>query len=347
MSKSSTETSDIDFVITWVDGTDPAWLDLKETYSDSGSKNLRQLDSRDVRYRPWDTLKFLFRGIDAFAPWVRKVHFVTWGHLPSWLDTSNPKLNVVNHGDYIPQKYLPTFSSRTIEFNFHRIPDLAEHFVNFNDDMMIIKPVGPDVFFHDGLPCDSAVLSPYRVKAGDWFYAPVTNNAVIGKYFSARKSVRSAPLKWLNFKYGKDLFRTITMLPYPWFYGFMHYHIPDSFLKSTFDELWQAEHELLDDVCTHRFRVSTDPNQWLFQEWQLASGTFYPRRTDIGEVFQIVDEDTAKGAAAYISSGKGKFICLNDNLSTEANAILAEKIVITALQGLLPARSSFELNDRD
>lgn len=335
--------TDIDFVITWVDGNDPDWLRQKREYLGS-ERGDREVDTRDVRYRPWDTLRYLFRGIDTFAPWVRKVHFVTWGHLPAWLDTTNPKLNVVRHSDYIPEKYLPTFSSRTIEFNFHRIPGLADRFVNFNDDMMIIRPVAPKDFFFNGLPCDIAVLSPCRVVANDWFYAHVTNNAVIAKYFSPRETVAKAPFKWINLKYGKAMLRTLTMLPYPDFYGFMNYHLPDSLLKSTFEEVWEKEPDLLDAVCLHRGRVSTDPNQWLFQSWQLASDNFYPRSRSFGDSFLITGVDAARKAAAYITAGKGKLVCLNDSAANSLNPELSEQIVLEALESLLPEKSSFELN---
>ena len=58
-----------------------------------------------------------------------------------WLNTKHPKLNIVCHEDFIPQKFLPTFNSHTIEWNFHRIPGLTEQFVYFNDDMFLLKPV--------------------------------------------------------------------------------------------------------------------------------------------------------------------------------------------------------------
>ncbi len=347
MRKSLVEDCDIDFVITWVDGTDPAWLEQKAKHLGNDGINLRQVDHRDIRYRPWDTLRYLFRGIDKFAPWVRKVHFVTCGHLPDWLDTNNSKLAIVKHADYIPEEYLPTFSSRTIEFNFHRIPGLAEHFVNFNDDMMIIGPTEPSDFFIGGLPCDSAVLTPFRVLAGDWHYASATNVAVINKYYTARESVGAHPFKWLNFKYGRDMLRTISMLPYPSFFGFKNYHLPDSLMKSTFEEIWDKEPQLMTDVCSHKFRVPTDPNQWLFQDWQLAAGNFEPRRKDVGATFQITDENKAAEAAMYITRGKNKFVCLNDNLVDTANAELAERLVVDALKSLLPECSSFELNNGD
>ena len=140
---------DIDFVITWVDGSDPAWREEKEKYQPKAD-----CDVREERYRDWELLPYWFRGVERFAPWVRKIHFITWGHLPAWLDTSNPKLHIVNHRDYIPEEYLPTFCSDTIELFMNRIEGLAEHFVYFNDDMFCIAPLEEDVFFHNGLPRD-------------------------------------------------------------------------------------------------------------------------------------------------------------------------------------------------
>ena len=61
----------IDFVITWVDGEDPIWQEEKAKYSDVGS------DKRKSRFRDWDQLRFWFRAVEKFAPWVNKIHFVT------------------------------------------------------------------------------------------------------------------------------------------------------------------------------------------------------------------------------------------------------------------------------
>ena len=105
---------EIDFVVTWVDGNDPAWLEQKNMYDPSA---LEVGDDSVSRYRDWGLLPYLFRGIEVFAPWVRKVHFVTWGHLPVWLNAEHDKLNIVNHRDFIPEQYLPTFNSNALDWN--------------------------------------------------------------------------------------------------------------------------------------------------------------------------------------------------------------------------------------
>ena len=95
---------DIDFVLTWVDGSDPVWREEKRKYQSDAS-----CDDGEERYRDWDMLQFWFRGVETFAPWVRKVHLITYGHLPKWLDTNHPKLHIVRHEDFLPKELLPVF----------------------------------------------------------------------------------------------------------------------------------------------------------------------------------------------------------------------------------------------
>ena len=94
----------IDFVLPWVDGSDSAWIKQRNEYL--GIKNDQTQDSR---FRDWENLQYWFRGVEKFAPWVNHIYFVTWGHIPSWLNTDHPKLTVVKHEDYIPKQYLHTF----------------------------------------------------------------------------------------------------------------------------------------------------------------------------------------------------------------------------------------------
>lgn len=93
----------IDFVITWVDGSDPLWFRQKQNAKKKQGVSV-DIDDRIERYRDWEILKYLFRSIENFAPWVNNVYFVTCGHLPAWLNTECPKLQIVSHKDFIPEK---------------------------------------------------------------------------------------------------------------------------------------------------------------------------------------------------------------------------------------------------
>ena len=124
------------------------------------------VDDRDARYRDWETLRYWFRGVEKFAPWVNKIYFVTCGHVPSWLNLDADKLVHVKHSDYIPEEYLPTFSSHPIELNVNRIRGLSEHFVYFNDDTFLCRSIPKEIFYRDGKPVHQARLHAACGKAG-------------------------------------------------------------------------------------------------------------------------------------------------------------------------------------
>ena len=56
-------------------------------------------------------------------------------------------VKIVYHGAFIPQKYLPTFNSTTIEMFLWNIKDLGEYFIYANDDMLPFKPLKLSDFF--------------------------------------------------------------------------------------------------------------------------------------------------------------------------------------------------------
>ena len=118
---------DIDIVITWVDMNDPAWKEEFNKYSHNPANEENGVI--DARFRDYGFLKYWFRGVEKFTPWVRKIHFVTSGQKPEWLDTKNAKLNLVDHKDFIPSEFLPTYNSVVIERYMHKIPGLSEKFV--------------------------------------------------------------------------------------------------------------------------------------------------------------------------------------------------------------------------
>ena len=81
---------------------------------------------------------------------MRRIHLVTAGQVPDWLDTDHPMVNLVDHAQILPAEGLPTFNSHAIETSLHRIDGLAEHFVYFNDDFLLGRPVRPGDAVHRG-----------------------------------------------------------------------------------------------------------------------------------------------------------------------------------------------------
>lgn len=332
---------DIDFVLTYLDSNDENWQREKAKY-----KYGEGADVNINRYRDWDNLKYFFRGIEEFAPWVRKVHLVTWGHVPSWLNPDNPKLNIVNHRDYIPQEWLPTFSSRCIDMNLHRIPGLAEHFVYFNDDMFLVAPVSRESFFHKGLPCDTPTMRAAQYIMVDGMplhLAPIVDTSVINKHFRMHDTVKRKPFNWLNPKYGKFNIATLLSLSYVNFVGFRSLHLPYSYEKKTYETVWEKEPALCERACSHKFRETTDLNHWVFTYWQYATNRFYPRSVKEGFCFQLHNVKDADLAARAIRDRKYRMICLNDVLENNDEFEGIRDCVNDALQAILPGKSSFEL----
>jgi hypothetical protein len=141
----------IDVVYTWVDGRDPLWLAKKSERLQRMGPQASVLESSatsSARFESRDELRYSLRSLECFAPFVRNVYLVTDRQIPRWLDARHPQLRIVFHDDLFPeQSHLPTFSSQAIESHLHRLPGLSEHFIYFNDDVMLDAPVTPADFF--------------------------------------------------------------------------------------------------------------------------------------------------------------------------------------------------------
>jgi glycosyltransferase involved in cell wall biosynthesis len=167
----------IDVVYTWVDGSDPVWNRAREerlaglTGTHAAETAQTRESSGQARFLSRDELRYSMRSVHLFAPWVRRIHLVTAGQVPDWLDLDHPSVNLVDHSDILPADALPTFNSHAIETSLHLIPDLAEHFVYFNDDFFLGRPIRPEAWFSPaGLP--ATFMAPTTIGLTDLPDAP-------------------------------------------------------------------------------------------------------------------------------------------------------------------------------
>lgn len=181
-------TFDIDVVYTWVDGSDPAWeAARRDRLAAGGPAAAHTTVSGPARYTDRDELRYSMRGLHLFAPWVRRIHVVTAGQTPAWLDVDHPKINMVDHRDLLPAEALPTFNSHAIETALHRITGLAEHFLYFNDDMLLGSPAWPERFFDSS---GSTAVAASGVLVGlpgqqelPWAWAAARNRELLQRAF--------------------------------------------------------------------------------------------------------------------------------------------------------------------
>ena len=324
----------IDFVILWVDGNDANWIKEKNLYDE----NKESINNNEVRYRDWELLKYWFRSVEKYCAWVNNIFFITWGHIPEWLDTTNKKIKIVKHEEFIPRDFLPTFSSDVIEMNLHRIKNLSEKFVLFNDDFFITDYVKPEFFFKKGKPVD--IFSEDAIlPLTDFTKVCFNNEQILNKYFKKRQVQKKLLFKIYNIKYGKYLLRNLLLLPWGNFSTFKNLHLPQSFNKSTFEEVWKKEEDVLYEKCKNKFRSDNNISQYLIRDWQLVSGNFYPSFDNRGKYFNISDNNAEIYEA--VNMQKYKMICINDSYSIKQFEIVKQQL-IDCFENKFNLKSKFE-----
>lgn len=323
----------IDFVVTWVDGSDPVWL-----------KKRRQVDSRSgdkqtLRYRDYGVFKYWFRAVQKYAPWVHRVYLVTDNQVPVWLNMNNSKLRIIDHSQIIPSSALPTFNSNSIELNVFKIKELSEHFVLFNDDMFLNAPVKKSDFFSSkGLPKDMAVQNAI-MPIEDFDYISVNNIKIINQHFSKSEVLKTQLFKFFNFKYGYYNILSILLLPWPRFTRFLDPHVPVSLLKSIFKNVIEENTDSYKKTVYHKFRSKEDNSFWLVRYYQLVLGKFKPRFIGFGKKYNF---NEINAILKDIKRHKHKVICVNDvELSTDEFKRNSD-LLLRSLNNNLKNKSSFE-----
>jgi Stealth protein CR2, conserved region 2/Stealth protein CR1, conserved region 1 len=152
MLAASSMKSQIDAVITWVDGDDPEHRAKRLAHQIPTGETLHENGINPHRWACSDELGYCLRSIENNASWISTIYIVTDAQTPdlSHLSSSlRAKIKIIDHThifrDY--EHVLPTFNSLAIESMMWRIEGLSEHFIYFNDDVFLTAPLHPsDVF---------------------------------------------------------------------------------------------------------------------------------------------------------------------------------------------------------
>lgn len=333
----------IDFVVTWLDSSDPQWQEQYLQYKYGGAR------SESARFRNMDIFRYWFRAVERYAPWVNKVYLVTNGTFPKWINPDHPKLVLVKHSDYISEEFLPTFNSITIEFFLHKIKGLSEHFVYFNDDCFLNAPIKPEIFFRKGLPCDNnceSILNVPVYSKDDRFgiyMSILANIGVINAHFKRWDTVCQSFRRWYGIHLGlKGLFLSLFLRRQKRFVGFGWRHFEHSFLKSTFEEAWRAEPDMLRASCT-RFREDITLNPYFFRYWQFATNRFYPTKLYSTKLFTLRASLMSQVESA-LRNPRICSVCLNDTAKCPDDEFVEiDKMLQSFLDKKFPSKSAFEI----
>lgn len=313
----------IDAVYTWVDGADPAWQARKAAAMGvQVGGELSRLAGNDSRYASRDELRYSMRSLAAYAPWVRHVYLVTDDQVPAWLDTAHPGITVVSHRELFGDTgALPTFNSHAIESRLHRIDGLAEHFLYFNDDMMLGRPVPPTTFF---LPSGIAkyFVSPVQLEAGP----PSADDAPVN---AAGKNNREILLA----RHGCAITQKMR-------------HVAYALRRSVLAEIESELPEQVRATAAHPFRHPGDLSiaSSLHQYWAYRTGRAVP-----GEVAymyaDLAHPATPTKLRDLLARRDMDAFCLNDTDSAAVSALEQQAMMAEFLPAYFPFRSPFERGD--
>ena len=291
----------MDIVITYVDGLDPVWQKSYEQFTNT--------PILEKRFRDWGTLRYLFRGIEKNMPFIRKVHLVVSGEsqVPMWVNRD--EVNVVLHSDIIPAEHLPTFCSNTIELHMHRIADLDEEFLYFNDDIFPLMPCKPTDFFVDG----KGIIGMSRhFLAMDMFKRICRNSDR-----AARKALGMRPT-W---------------------YFLRPQHICAPMLRSESKEVYAIlEKEILGSLTA--LRSEHNITQYLFTDYLYLKGRIIARRQPRRH-FSVGIASPEK-IAQCITNPDRRLMCINDVKLSEERYEKMRSEIHTAFNKVFPTPSRFE-----
>lgn len=291
----------MDVVITYVNGLDPVWQSDYAKYTNT--------PILQKRFRDWGTLKYLFRGIAKNMPFIRKVHLVVSGEsqVPEWVNRD--EVNVVLHRDIIPAEFLPTFNCNPIEMHLHRIADLDEEFLYFNDDMYPLRPCKPTDFFRDG----KGVIGMTR----HLFIVDMFKQICRNSHRVAHRALGRRP-------------SCLFLRPQ---------HICSPMLKSVCEELYaKVEPEIRESITTTR--TGDNLNQYLFLDYMYLKGLIINER--ISKKHFSVGVVSTNKLYKFVTRPTRNMTCVNDVQIKEERYDELRATLLDAFEQALPDKSKFE-----
>ncbi len=238
--------NEVDVVIAWVDGDDPAHRAKRLQYGGKVATTHNDVGG-DMRYRATGEIYFCIASILRYAPWVRKIWIVTDNQNPhadefvarNFPDNKIP-IEIVDHKVLFRgyEQYLPTFNSLAISTLLWRIPGLSDCYLYFNDDVFLASEATADMWFEG----DKTVLYARKVPA---HFARLLRWA---KHLGKKHKI---------FGHKDPMLNSADLLHSGYFFLFPHAPVP--MRRCWYEEFWGENPELLDSNIRHRFR---EPSQF-------------------------------------------------------------------------------------
>ena len=296
----------IDLLITYVNGSDRQWINDYIKYTKTRNPSA-------VRFRSWGTLKYLFRGIDTYMPFIRNIVLILsrQSQVPVWVNKDT--VRIVYHEDFIPKQHLPTFNSCTIESFFWNIPDLTDKVIYFNDDMFPIRPLSVDDFFTGDLP-NIKFTTPESYSERNIFRAQCRSGIdLITKSLGLPK-----------FESGKIV---------------RPYHISGSITKDSLQAVRSLCKDAIGNVAT-MLRNPKNVNQYIYLYYHYFTDSYADKTVDY-KYFEL-NESNISNIINEISNGEHKMVCLNDSDKLK-NYARVRYLLQTCFERKFPNKCRYEI----
>ena len=333
----------IDFVVLWVDGSDPNWVIQRDQMLKTKLQD-KEVDIRKERFRDYGIFKYWFRCVEKNAPWVRKIHLITNGQLPTWLNVDNEKLQIDFHSSYMDPRSLPTFNSNAIELQILNIKNLAEQFVLFNDDIFIVNPISPEFFFRKGVRCDY-FCEDFISPNGMFSQTRINNMHLINEYVGSKRELikKIGFTKWFSPKlFGSHLlYNLFFYFASDEFAGFSLEHTAAPFTRTLLKETFDAFGDKIKPTFFHNFRTDEDVTQYLFRYYSFITGNYVINPRTRGLICNT--SETKKICKTLKHHAKYPLLCINDETLKEGQFQSIKEKIIAAFDYSYPNKSSFEI----
>ena len=293
------------------------------------------------RFESHDELKYSLRSVEKNVPWINHIYIVTDNQIPSWLNLENPKVSIIDHKEILPQECLPLFNSTAIEFGIANIPNLSEHFLYANDDILFGALHGKEFYFTpEGKPIHRVVINTEK-KLKKYHIPPL----LYWLFMRFRKSYRTKNYEKILLR-GIDtvLFRTGKL------YLFYPGHGIDPYCKSLlqkYNDLPCMQNPIKRTLAT-RFRNRYNVHRSIYPMWGWALNEMVKEEIDSLSFPGSNDFCRDNIDLAYISDvklfekefkGIAKQLCVNDSEFSTADF---GNNVKALLEKLFPQKSQFE-----
>lgn len=322
--------SPVDAVITWVDGNDPAHRQKMMKYISKKQQKTSVVTGQDqTRFVESGELFYCIASIRTFAPWVQTIFLVTDHQKPTFCTPEymcQNRVRIVDHRDIFSslEFALPTFNSRTIETVLWRIPGLAERFIYFNDDFIILQPVEPEDFFQQ----DGVVLHGKWEKQVNYDKWRIGLNNIISRF---AKSVLGITRSMHLLKQMKSAQRAGYTEKY-----FRAPHVPHPMRKSTLAAYYENYPEALKQNVRWRFRsLEQFSSIFLANHLEIAAGKAQLKEEKKALMFnpELDFGFSIRRKLRQIERGEARFGCLqaveklSESHQKELKAVLEKRLL--------------------